>query len=61
MFVISTIGRFASEYAAARTRRQTEREIRSLPLEIQKDIGWPDVQPRRQHSSFTLGAWAGCK
>ncbi|MGB3389258.1 MAG: hypothetical protein WBA88_14860 [Pseudaminobacter sp.] len=61
MSVISTIGRFAAEYATARNRRRTEREIRSLPLEIQKDIGWPDVQPRRQASLFVLDAWVGCK
>lgn len=61
MSVISTIGRFAADYAAARSRRQTEREIRSLPLDVQKDIGWPDVEPRHRVSPFTLGAWAGCK
>lgn len=61
MFAISIIGRFAAEYAAARSRRQTEREIRSLPLEIQKDIGWPDVSPRRRTSPFVPGVWAGCK
>lgn len=61
MFVISTIGRLAADYAAARNRRRTEKQIRSLPLEIQKDIGWPDLQPRRSVSPFTLGAWAGCK
>lgn len=61
MFVISTIGRLAADYAAARNRRRTEQQIRSLPLEIQKDIGWPDLQPRRSASPSTFGAWAGCK
>lgn len=27
----------------ARARHQTERIMRSLPLEIQKDIGWPNT------------------
>lgn len=61
MFVLSTIGRLAAEYTVARNRRRTEKQIRSLPLEIQKDIGWPDLQPRRDAPHLTLGAWAGCK
>ncbi len=43
MSVLSSIGRIAAELAAARSRLQTEQSIRSLPIEIQKDIGWPDA------------------
>ena len=43
MSIISTIERIASEFTAARTRQQTERAIRSLPFELQKDIGWPEA------------------
>lgn len=43
MSILSTIGRFAAEFSAARARHQTERTIRSLPVELQKDIGWPDA------------------
>lgn len=42
MSILSSIGRIASEFSAARARYHTERAIRSLPHEIQKDIGWPD-------------------
>ena len=35
--------RIAAEFSAARARYQTERTIRSLPFELQKDIGWPDA------------------
>ena len=41
MSLFSAIGHLAHEYKAARTRYLTEREIGSLPFEIQKDIGWP--------------------
>jgi len=41
--MLSTIGRIATEFHAARTRYWTERAIRSLPQELQKDIGWPEA------------------
>ena len=47
MSIFSAIGRLAAEYSEARTRFLTERQVRSLPTEIQKDIGWPDVYERR--------------
>ncbi|MEJ6784514.1 hypothetical protein [Aminobacter sp. Piv2-1] len=43
MTILSTIGRLATEFNAARARYLTERSIRSLPLELQKDIGWPEA------------------
>lgn len=43
MSILSSIGRLAAEFSAARARHQTERTIRSLPVELQKDIGWPDA------------------
>lgn len=43
MSILSTLGRLATEFSAARTRYQTERSIRSLPFELQKDIGWPET------------------
>ncbi len=41
--ILSTIGRIATEFNAARTRYQTERAILSLPQELRKDIGWPEA------------------
>lgn len=61
MSVFSTIGRLAAEYSLARKRYLTERSVRSLPLEIQKDIGWPDIQPTRGVARLASGSWAGCK
>lgn len=61
MSILSTIGRFAAEYTAARNRYLTERSVRSLPTEIQKDIGWPDLYGTRPTPHFHSGSWAGDK
>ena len=60
MSVISALSHLAHEYRAARSRYLTERQVRSLPLEIQKDIGWPDAREtntgnRTSHSVWTDG------
>ncbi|MDH6232651.1 hypothetical protein M2281_003250 [Mesorhizobium soli] len=47
MFILERIGRMAAQYSRARTRYLTERSVRALPVEIQKDIGWPAVQDFR--------------
>jgi hypothetical protein len=60
MSVLSTLGRYAAEFSAARARYLTERQVRSLPVEIQKDIGWPDAHAgHRPH--FHSDSWAGDK
>ncbi|MBS3649598.1 hypothetical protein KEU06_13365 [Pseudaminobacter sp. 19-2017] len=46
MSIFSAISRLAAEYSEARVRYLTERQVRALPAEIQKDIGWPDVYER---------------
>jgi hypothetical protein len=61
MSILSTIGRIATEFAASRARHQTERAIRSLPIEIQKDIGWPETYERRTGVRRGVGTWAGSK
>jgi len=43
MFILSSLGRIATEFHLARTRYKTERALRSLPLELQKDIGWSEA------------------
>lgn len=43
MSIFSSIGRIASELNTARARFNTARSIRSLPIELQKDIGWPEA------------------
>ena len=49
MSLLSAISNIADEYRNARARYLTEREVGALPLEIQKDIGWPaEATPRRQ-------------
>jgi hypothetical protein len=59
MSIFTAIGRLANEYSEARSRYLTERAVRSLPTEIQKDIGWPDLAPHRHGTRLQSGSWAG--
>ncbi|MDQ6432993.1 hypothetical protein RB623_02855 [Mesorhizobium sp. LHD-90] len=59
MSIFSAIGHLAHEYSVARARYLTERQVRALPYEIQKDIGWPDVANREPSSRIAIGSWAG--
>ena len=61
MSILSSIGRLAAEFSAARARHQTEMTIRSLPAELQKDIGWPDAFDRDTGYRRGAGSWAGTK
>ena len=61
MSILSSIGRMAAEFSAARARHQTERTIRSLPVELQKDIGWPDAFEKDGCYRRGVGSWAGTK
>jgi hypothetical protein len=61
MSILSSIGRFATEFSAARARYQTERAIRALPIELQKDIGWPEAADAKTGVRNGVGSWAGAK
>jgi hypothetical protein len=61
MSILSSIGRIAAEFKTARVRHQTERTIRSLPPELQKDIGWPDTYEGAKAYNHGAGTWAGSK
>ena len=61
MSILLSIGRIATEFKAARSRYQTERAIRSLPVELQKDIGWPEAADNRASGPLGVGSWAGSK
>ena len=61
MSILSSIGRLAAEFSAARARHQTERTIRSLPVELQKDIGWPDAFDKDSSYRRGVGSWTGTK
>jgi hypothetical protein len=61
MSILSSIERIAAEFTAARARHQTERTIRSLPIELQKDIGWPDAIDAETGYRRGVGSWAGAK
>ena len=61
MSILSSIGRLATEFSAARARYQTERAIHALPIELQKDIGWPEAADAKAASRLGVGSWAGAK
>jgi hypothetical protein len=43
MSILSSVGRIANRYSAARARYRSERALLSLPIELRKDIGWPEI------------------
>jgi hypothetical protein len=61
MSILSSLGRIAADFSAARARYQTERTIRSLPIELQKDIGWPEAYGVDPSYRRGTGSWAGTK
>lgn len=42
MSILNAITAYAADLRERRLRARTYHEVTSLPLEIQKDIGWPD-------------------
>jgi hypothetical protein len=43
MSVFDRIDHYIADVRRARQRARTERMIRALPSEVQKDIGWPEA------------------
>ncbi|MGX7874266.1 hypothetical protein ACVDG5_017275 [Mesorhizobium sp. ORM6] len=43
MSVLSSISRIATRYAAVRARHRSEWILLSLPAELHKDIGYPEI------------------
>ncbi|MER8732418.1 hypothetical protein NKH28_21695 [Mesorhizobium sp. M1227] len=50
MSILSSIGHAVTRYSAARARYRSERAILSLPIELRKDIGWPEIVVDAQNS-----------
>ncbi|RUV24204.1 MULTISPECIES: hypothetical protein [unclassified Mesorhizobium] len=50
MSILSSVGRIATRYSAARARYRSERALLSLPIELRKDIGWPEIVIDAQNS-----------
>jgi hypothetical protein len=56
MSVYSTLSQLAAEWRIAREEARTRRIVSSLPLEIQKDIGWPDTHTIRTAARRRAGS-----
>ena len=50
MLILSSIGRIATRCSAARARYRSECALLSLPIELRKDIGWPEIVVDAQNS-----------
>jgi hypothetical protein len=61
MSILRSIGRIAADFSAARARYHTEQTIRSLPAELQKDIGWPDAFHKDSDYLRGVGSWTGSR
>jgi hypothetical protein len=44
---MAAIGRYAANLRALRDDIRTERNLNSLPAEVRKDIGWPEIYEGR--------------
>ncbi|WP_080917743.1 hypothetical protein [Manganibacter manganicus] len=47
---LPSIGQLARRYLVTRSRYRTEKAIRALPIELQKDIGWPESDDLRMQA-----------
>lgn len=47
MSLLTTITRFASNVRTRHRQARTLMFVSSLPFDIQKDIGWPDINEKR--------------
>jgi len=57
MSIMSRFNRFAENYRAARAAAKTEASIRALPLELQRDIGWPHAYRHNTVNKVVAGDW----
>lgn len=55
MSMFETLARYGASFKNAREVRKSERVLNSLPMEIQKDIGWPVTHRPKRLSSNTWG------
>ena len=46
--IFRTIARYAGKIRTMRNDIRTERFLNSLPAELRKDIGWPDILAERR-------------
>lgn len=53
--MFETLARYGASFKNAREVRKSERVLNSLPMEIQKDIGWPVTHRPKRLSSNTWG------
>ena len=58
MSVFSALSNLAAELRLAREEARTRRIVNSLPMEIQKDIGWPQTYTHETVAPSRRKAWS---
>ncbi len=46
--IFRTLARYAGKFRTMRNEIRTERYLNSLPADLRKDIGWPDILTERR-------------
>lgn len=61
MSLLNAFDHFLVGFRSRRNRIRTERAIRSLPLDVRKDIGWPDGEERERERIRRIASsqWRG--
>ncbi|HTV72015.1 MAG TPA: hypothetical protein VMF90_26075 [Rhizobiaceae bacterium] len=59
MPIYSTVTRYASNWRAYRDEMRTRQLLDALPVEVLKDIGYPDTPKPRSRSELGIGSWVG--
>lgn len=57
MSIFDGIGRFGAALRKARRNNRAIREMNALPLDLQKDIGWPATPGPRSGMYFQSAYW----
>lgn len=59
MSIIDEISRFGASMAKAHRASKAARQMSELPIELQKDIGWPVVSEERRKAEIFFATWNG--
>jgi hypothetical protein len=59
MSIYSTVSRYASNWRAYRDEMRTRHLLDSLPTEVLKDIGYPEITKPRSRPELGIGSWVG--
>ncbi len=59
MSIINEISRFGASMARAHRAVRATRQMNELPIQLQRDIGWPVVSEERRRMEMFFATWNG--